>query len=281
MTSHSGHHLGTAYWNKLKLNLASHEDLPSLRQTLGHETTHVILESLSDNQLRENFDSTRFFHEGVATYVERRFFSDEDLEDQRLGAALLKERGDANFDRLIDNDKLRAEHDTYLAYELGEVFAAAVARRFGDDAIGNLARTFADKRHSEGLDGVVLWRSIFQASGYSLNEAVDEYYKLLDEAQELHKETIADLPVLRPVVGVDNVWIWVQTDQSPPDGWEIVVRFRPSSSASDDEYWIETLTEGHGYADRQLFVGRVAWYQIGYRKPDKMPMFQPWQKVRL
>ncbi|MEM8669163.1 MAG: ABC transporter permease [Planctomycetota bacterium] len=281
MTSFSGHHLGTAYWNKLKLNLTSHEDLPSLRQTLGHETTHVILESLSDNQLRENFGSVRFFHEGVATYVERRFFMDEELTELRLNAALLQDRGDASFDRLVDNDRLRAEHDSFLAYELGEVFAAAIVRRFGDEAIGNLARTFADRRHSEGLSGVLLWRSIFQASGYSLNEAVDEYYELLEETQQIHADTVAQLPELRPIVELEDAVIWVGTEQVPPDGWEIVVRFRSSTNATDDQYWVVKLVDGYGYAMLDSFVGRAAWYQIGYRQRNKMPIYQPWKKVRI
>ncbi|MGB7346774.1 MAG: ABC transporter permease subunit [Pirellulaceae bacterium] len=286
MTSYSGHHLGTAYWNKLKLDLTAHEDMPGLRRTLGHETTHVVLESLSDNQLRQKFASTRFFHEGVATYVERRFFSDSELAQQRIGAALLQERGETSFDRLVDNDKLRAEHDSYLAYQLGEVFAAAIVSRFGDDAIGKLARTFADKRHSEGLGGVALWRSIFQASGYSLNEAIDEYYKLLDEAKELHQETVAKLPELRPTVEMNSNAVSLTTIQVPPEGWKIVVRFRPSISAPDDQYWEEEMLElaEDTYvfsASRDSFVGRVAWYQIGYRQPKQMAIFQPWKSVKL
>ena len=281
MTSSSSHHLGTAYWNKLKMDLSAQEDLSSLRQTLGHETTHVILESLSDNQLSQNFDSVRFFHEGVATYIERRFFSEQDLPQQRLGAAFVQEHGEASFDRLVENDRLRAEHDSLLAYELGEVFAAAIVRRFGEDAIGNIARTFADRRHSEGLSGIALWRSIFQASGYSLNEAVDEYYQLLEEAQEVHRQVIEQLPKLRPVVDIEDSEIQIQTDQTPPDGWELIVRFRSSSSAPDDRYWIMLMDDGLCFETADSFVGRVAWFQIGYLPPGGPPMFQPWQKVRI
>ena len=286
MTAYSGHHLGTAYWNKLKLDLTAHEEMPELRRTLGHETTHVVLESLSDNQLRENFRSTRFFHEGVATYMERRFFSDVDLPQQRIGAAVLQERGETSFDRLVDNDELRAEHDSYLAYQLGEVFAAAVVSRFGDDAIGKLARTFADKRHVQGLSGVAMWRSVFQAAGFSLNEAVDEYYKLLDEAKERHQDTVANLPELRPTVDVDESIVQISTDQQPPAGWEIVVRFRPSVSAQDDQYWVATLEADWDEmlylgVPRDRFVGRVVWYQIGYRQPKQMAIYQPWKRVKL
>ena len=295
MTGASQRHLGTAYWNKLKIDLMAHDDTASLRRTLGHETTHVILESLSDNQLRENFGSTRFFHEGVATYVERRFFA-EDLESEsesesesnettsnnRLGAAVLASRKEANFERLIDDAQLRQEHDTFLAYELGEVFASAVVERFGDDSLGKLARSLAEKKHSEGLSGVALWRSVFQASGYSLSEAVDEYYQLLEQAMQRHAETIAKLSELHPIIEASDGVLLLSIDVEPPPSWQIVIRFRASAAAMDDEYWMQTVDEdGIVTVSTEKFVGRSAWYQVGYRLPSEMPIFQTWQTVRL
>ncbi len=281
MTSSSSHHLGTAYWNKLKMDLTAHEDLAGLQRTLGHETTHVILESLSDNHLRENFGSVRFFHEGVATYVERRFFTDEDLADQRLAAAVLKHRDDVSFDRLVDNEQLRREHDTLLAYELGEVFAAAIVSRCGDEAIGRIAHTFADKQNYEGLTGVALWRSIFQSAGYSLNEVVDEYYTLLSAADELHSETVTKLAEIHPIVQQENGKIRFQIDSAVPEGWKIIIRFRASSEAADDEYWQAKFKDGIATTSANRFVGRAAWYQIGYQKESGYPISQPWQSIRL
>ncbi|TWU40421.1 hypothetical protein [Novipirellula artificiosorum] len=235
---------------------------------------------LSNNQLRENFDSVRFFHEGVATYIERRFFSDPSLAAQRLAAAVLMRREDANFDRLVDNDRLRQEHEPMLVYELGEVFAAAIVRKFGDESIGKLARTFANKQHSEGLNGVALWRSVFQASGYSLNEAVDEHYQLLGEAAELHAETTELLVELHPVVEQEGDTIRLSVDVTPPDGWKVVVRFRASRSAADDECWQQTLKNGFVVTLANRFVSRTAWYLVGYQKDEKSPIFQSWQSVR-
>ena len=281
MTSYSSHALGTAYWDKIRMDLTAHPSLPELVQTLGHETTHVVLESLADNQLRENFGSARFFHEGVATYIERRLFSDQDLVQQRLGAAVLCAREEVSFDRLVEDDRLRKEHDTYLAYSLGEVFAAAVVARFGDDALPKLARTFAIRKHTEGLSGVTLWRSVFQAAGMSLSETLDEYYRLLEEATEVHAATITQLPELYPIVDLEDGVIWLSIDHEPPTDWRIVIRFRSSANALDDSYWTQWLEGGQVVARRSDFVGRLAWYQVGYAKPNAATIFQPWQSIRL
>ena len=277
MTTFTSHHLGTAYWNKLKMNLAVHETQEALRRTLGHETAHVVIESLSDNQLREHFGSTRFFHEGVATYVERRFFSTGAAVEKRLGPAILASREEASFARLVDNTKLRAEHDSYLVYSLGEVFVAATVERFGDEAPGEIARTFATKRHTEGLSGVLLWRSVFQAAGFSLNEAVDEYYQLLDAAQAHHQSTIDTLPELRPIIEWTDGLLMVRYDEELPDGWEPRLRIRPSLNAADDEYNTGRLDHFKGVS-REYFVGSDAWIQVGVTRDDET-IYQPWQKI--
>jgi hypothetical protein len=281
MTSYSGHHLGTAYWNKLKMDLTAHDNVEQLLQTLGHETTHVVLESLSQNQLKEHFGSARFFHEGVATYIERRFFTEQPLIDQRLAAALLRTRKEVDFERLVDNERLRLEHDSFLAYSLGEVFAAAVVSRFGEDALGKIARTFAVKKNTEGLSGVALWRSVFQAAGFSLSEAIDEYYGLLDEAAQHHAEMVEQMPQIYPSLEKREKKLVLSFDQSPPDGWKIVVRFRSSSSAQDDEYWQKTVKNGSVSTPLRLFVGPSVAYQVGYTRTDKMPIFQPWETSRV
>lgn len=286
MSSYSTHHLGTAYWNKLKMDLTASDDAEMLRGTLGHETTHVILESLSDNRLREAFPSTRMFHEGVATYVQRRFFSDKPLMEQRLPAAVMVDRKEASFERLVDNETLRREHDSLLVYELGEVFAAAVTNRFGDAAIGDLARTFADSRHTKGLSGVTLWRSVFQASGYSLSAALDEYYGLLQEARQHHSETVEALKPIDAVIRRPaELMTWV-IEQPAPDGWSWVMRFRPSETATDQDYWMMTAKKvpsvQQWYTSTSLdrFVGRSVWYQIGCQRQRGPTIFQSWQSVR-
>ncbi len=284
MTGVSGYHLGTAYWQKLNLNLFAHEDQADLRRTLGHESTHVILENLANNQLQEHFSSVRFFHEGVATYVERRFFGEpDDVNRLRLGAAVQHARGEVEIDRLIDNDRLRAEHDTTLVYDLGEVFAAAVVRRYGDESLAKLARTFAEKRHTEGLQRTPLWRSVFQASGYSLNEATGEFYELLRELTEVHAAEIDKLPKIQAVVDVDDSLVTIRPDEAAPPGWEIIVRFRSSRTADDNDYWDRVVGDPSDatFAVKSQFTSRTCWYSLGYRKRGLHPIFQPWQKVQL
>lgn len=285
MTATSDHHLGVAYWERLKMDLTAHQSPADLRATLGHETTHVILESLSDGRLGEQFESTRAFHEGVATYVERRFFTPGDAIDHRLPAAVIADRGEADFARLVDNDRLRREHDSLLVYELGEVFAAATVSCFGDEAPGRLAGTFADPRHTEGLSGVGLWRSVFQATGYSLSRVIDEYHRLLGEAVEHHADRIEILTRADAVVTIRDGYVVWKIDTPPPTDWRWVIRLRASASASDEEYGPPTVMDRDPFfaaAPVDLFVGRTVWFQIGLRPSrsdgvTERTIFQPWQ----
>lgn len=277
LTSRASHNLGNANWNSVKMDLSVDTKAYPLEETLGHEMAHVVMESLADGLLFENFAFTRFFHEGVATYVERRLFTDDTLVDRRLIAAIVADRKEADLERLIDNDVLRREHDSYLAYALGEVFAAAVVNRFGDQALGDLARVFAVRRHSEGLSGVALWRSVFQAAGYSFSEATDEYYRLLGEAKRRHAESIASLPEVYPAIEVERWSIRFDFDQPPPDGYELIVRFRSSVDASDDQLWIETVRRGSAQTSRFLFATPTIWYQVGYQGQDDAGIYQPWE----
>lgn len=280
MTTTSNQHLGTAFWKKLNLNLAGHDSIEELRQTLGHESTHVVIETLADYQLSSSFDSIRFFHEGVATYVERSLFTEVPLVENRLTAAVLAKQKQAGFERVVDNDLLRLELDTNAVYTLGEVFAAATVRRFGNESLGKIARTFSDKRHTEGLSGLALWRSVFQASAYSLSEAVDEYYVVLEEAMEHHKDTLDQMDLLRPIPSWDeDGYLTIDLEESLPYEWEIVVRVRPSANADDVQYLV--TPQEYFSIPKTFFVGQSAWYQIGYQRGEDFPCYQPWQRIAI
>lgn len=281
LTTATSHLAGNANWNSIKMTLATDVDRSPLVPTLGHEMTHVVLESLSDGQLRNHFDSTRFFHEGVATYIERSLFLEKGLVQQRTGAAVLAARKQASLDRLMDNDTLRRKYDSLVVYELGEVFAAAVVDKFGKEALGNLARAFVERRNSEGLSGVALWRSIFQAAGYSLSSASDRYYQLLDEAKVRHADLIEQMPPVYPVVDfLDDQVVQFSTDVDPPEGYKMVIRFRSSIESRDDQYWRARFdASGTAVTMASLFSGPAIWYQVGYQSETDLPIFQPWEKA--
>lgn len=282
-TVNSDHFLGTAYSMKLKMSLGRSESIAELRRTLAHETTHVVIESLSENRLKEHFGSTRVFHEGVATYVEERLYlPKEETSKHRLKAAVLHSRGEVDFHTLIDDDRLRREHATELVYDVGEVFAAAIAKRYGDESLGNLARAFAHKNNTEGLRGTPLWRSVFQACGYSLNAVINEFYELLDVAVEEHSDITESLPLANEFTSEYNDAFYVETEQEAPEGWRFVCRFRGYAESPDQEYFdAESIFDGSSFAVfSSNFTRSLAWYQIGLRKGDTT-IYEPWKSVPL
>src|SRR5215813_6931569 len=87
------HDAGNAYWKTIRMNLAASDNADRLAAVLGHETTHVYADRMSDTRLTSDFNSTRFFHEGLATYVENRLFgSDETVRPKRIVAAVMRSR---------------------------------------------------------------------------------------------------------------------------------------------------------------------------------------------
>ena len=177
-TSTLPRHAGLAYWEKIRLNLAASEERSMLQSVLGHETAHIFLERLSDSRLSEQFNSTRLFHEGVATYVEYALFpAGRDVAESRRVAAVMRDRDEVHIEELTDNSLLVARRDSNLVYPLGELFVAELADRHGQAAIGKIARAMAREDAPEGLAGLELWRDVFQASGYNFDRVLDGFYR--------------------------------------------------------------------------------------------------------
>ena len=288
----SPYHLGTAYWKKLMMSLSSHESHADLRRTLGHETTHVVLETISEGELQKNFGSVRFFHEGVATYVEQRFFANPESPPSRLAAAVQHARGEVDFHLMIHNAQWCKKYDSLLVYSLGEVFAEAVVRHDGDGGLAKLARAFADKSITDGLSGSPLWRSVFQSAGMSLNEVVGEFYRVLDEAVDKHADVIKAFPDRQALVDMEGDELTfrlkpidhpsIDETENAASRWDTIIRFRPSIHSPDTDVWTEKIQRGEcTVVSQRHFEGSVVWYAIGYRKKGALPMMGRWQKVTL
>lgn len=167
------HAAGQTNWTKIRLPIDLSPNLADQRLILGHETTHVFIELLSDGRLSGHFRYIRFLHEGLATHVEQQLFADEKQRAQnRRSVAAAWARGAVPFELLSDDAELRRQRDPNLACPLGEVFARALIDSQGREAPAKLLRAFARKNAPTGLAGTALWRDTMQAAGLSLDRSI-------------------------------------------------------------------------------------------------------------
>ncbi len=102
LTGSAPHTAGLAHWKQVQIDLAATGGgVDELTAVFGHETTHVYIEHESQNRIADDFNATRFFHEGLATYAEYHLFRPaEQLERLRRVAAVMHARREVDFEEL-------------------------------------------------------------------------------------------------------------------------------------------------------------------------------------
>lgn len=276
-------HAGLAYWEKIRLDLTASEKLPVLESILGHETAHVFLERLSDSRLREQLNSTRFFHEGVASYIEYHLFnSGRDVGSLRRIAAATHDRDQVDFKELVDNSLLEARRDGNLVYSLGELFVAELIARHGEAAVVEIVRAIAREDAPESLSGLELWRDLFQSCGYDFDAMLDAFYTRLNNEVEIHRDFIAGIPKIRASMDREDYLVEVQVHWKPVDDWQPTCRFRQTEHESARLYRFGIQKEPDTFVcSSSYFVSSTVWYQAGLRYVDGTVIYEPWTAVSL
>lgn len=278
-------HAGLATWDTIRIDLNASDDVDTLLAILGHETAHVIMETMSDRRLSDIANYTRFWHEGVASYIEYHHFDSElDIKDYYRQAAYMRERDEVVFEELMDNAKLVASYDTLLAYSIGMIFVEALVKRYSEEAIGEVVEAMNRKDVPKNLSGMEFWRDTFQACDYSLDEVINTFFERLDEEVEKQQDWLNSIPEIDGSIYEDEYYFSIQIDWEPVDEWRPVCRFRQAEDSQDRHYRNADYIQSEGTffsMDREFFPGGVAWYQIGLLDPDGVIVYQPWVKVAI
>ena len=286
MTGPSQHYAGLAFWKKIKLDITRTDSVDELSAILGHEIVHVYIDFMSDSKLSDSFNSTRWFHEGLASYLEFRLFrKPEEVVAIRRVAAVAYQRDAAAFETLVQSDELSRTFDTYLVYALGEAFVSALVANYGDDAPGKIIRAFDRKDAPKDLEGMTLWRDVFQACGYSLPAVVDKYYSVLKQTAEAESAFIESLPRISGQLHQDDTFVGIEPifDGELPADTKIVCAFRRAADTPDIEVVSATADDdGIFWVERSRFPSNRWWYQLGIStRETSMPLRENWQEVRI
>jgi hypothetical protein len=271
---------GVTNWTKIRVPLELGENLEFLKVVLGHETTHVYINHLGRSAMHRDFESTRFFHEGLSTFVEHNFFSTHDEQRKmRRVAAFAHSRGRIPFAILSDNGALKADRDENLVYPLGELFCQALVSTYGDPAPGLLLRSFARLKPSAGLRGVELWRTALQSCGFDLERVVAAYDAALESSVQEEAEFIARFPKSSAVVEIVGSDIVIRRKPSEVVSARPVFRL-PSKDGITPPFSVEK--DGSIRIPRSGHTNPRLRYMLGWASDDvRLPLFEPWAEADL
>ncbi|MBJ6762208.1 ABC transporter permease [Myxococcaceae bacterium JPH2] len=274
---------GTAYWNTLRMDLAGASDAERARAVLGHETTHVLAHRLVGVASVPKLSRMKLLSEGLATYVETRFFSPSRTSDYQLIAAAARARREVKVEELLEPERLAADRDADWVYPLGRAFVDALVRRYGDGAPARVLAAIGRKDAPEGLDGALAWQDAFQTAGIDLSQVFDDMFAGLDAQVTEQRAFLESLPRPRGVVERQDgrVAVRARLDKSLPSGWRVVCRFRRTERAESYELDGPYAGEGpHWREATDVSEGRI-WYQLGIQGPESLILYEPWTLVRV
>lgn len=275
---------GTAYWNTLRMEPGNLATPGEALAVLGHETTHVLAQRLLGPERAPRLSALRALSEGLASYVEYRFFrADAEREEDEVVAAAMRARREVRIEELLEPDELAARRDANLVYPLGRLLVEALVARHGDGAPARVLTALGRADAPEHLQGTLAWQDAFQTARIDLTQTVDDFYDLLDARVERHRALIDALPRPRGALEREDsrVGIRVLLDSAPPEGWRPVCRFRASETAGALEFEGPFTGQGPHWREPESLSDGMLWYQLGLRAPGGRILYEPWVRLRV
>jgi hypothetical protein len=281
---------GRAFHETMQLDLAGAPTVHDIAAALGHETSHLYIDEVSNDRLTKVFRWTRCIHEGLANHIEHTLFRPaEELRPVRKSAALAHAWKPIEFETFIDDQALCEKRDPYLVYTVGEVLMASLVEVHGERAPVTLLRAFGRKDHPQDVQGLDLWRDAFQAAGFDLEAVVNRFLATLDAEKAQYADLIASLPRPRGHVeertGDDGErWVGVTPayDGTLSGDWRVHVRFRRSSSDKIEDFLGGDERGGTYWVRRDALPGRRASYQIGLgSEAEGASVWDEWREATL
>lgn len=275
------HAAGQTNWTKIRMPLTDGSPLSEQTLILGHETTHVFIEQLSNGRLADHFNEIRFLHEGLATYVELQLFgSDKDRAWNRREIAGAWSRGKVPLESLMNNEALSKVREPNLAYALGESFARALVESQGRDAPARLLRAFGRKNAPTGLHGQALWRDTMQAAGLSLDRVAAAYDANCAAALKEEKAFVGTLPRLAATVRVEKGNIVVQPIFLGLPPGAVVCLTEDDNPLGPQLTALRRRPDGTFTWPAQNQSSAVFRYLLGWRTPGtRLPVYEPWAET--
>lgn len=281
------HNAGQAYWKKIRMGFPRKLELSEAEAILGHEVCHVVIDRITEGRLERNFNSARWFHEGLASYLEFEQFrkpAEKDEYDHWL--ALSSSWNEVNFSELVLNHVLMSKRDSNIVYAAGMEWIYALVDVYGDEAPAKLLRAIGRPEAPPKIVGIELWRDACLAAGYDLERIRGRYRVRLRELRETYQETCDKMPEIKKakVTRLDGQ---IVVNPEFPEGWKeaapegarLICRLRPDDDAGPHEWRYSKLRKDDTFTTSVLhFQKAKIGVQIGwiYKGWCDQPVFGEW-----
>ncbi len=276
------HAAGQAHWKKIALPLALNPTLDQQRQVLGHETAHVFIDLVSDERARQNFHRTRWFHEGLATYVELRHFAPAGERDRHERAAAIAQAWDrVSFSRLCDTREWARQRAGELVYPLGQIWCAALLQAYGNEAPGRVTRALNSPGVFAAATSEASWRAALQACGYDLEKVNAGFDAALDAAVTTHRAWIDTVPRIRATLTVNATELLLRPEWTGEAPGRLIARIQPTEPEVDSSAELTLRPDAGGVIriPRSQCPGPSVWYEIGWVISEaRFPVFEAWKE---
>lgn len=278
----SQHALAMAHWKKINLPLALNPTLVEQRQSLGHETAHVFIELASDKRAGQSFNRTRWFHEGLATYVELRHFAPAgDRERFDRAAAIAQAWGHVTFNQLCDTKEWARHRSNELVYPLGQLWCVALVQAYGDEAPGRVTRALNTPGVIAAPTSEASWRAALQACGYDLEKVNAGFDTVLDAAVATHREWIDTVPRISATLSVTPSEILLYPKWTGEAPGRLIARVSPTEPEVNGMAELNLRPDANGVirVPRSQCPGPSVWYEIGWAITGaRFPVYEAWKE---
>ncbi|MDB4657897.1 ABC transporter permease [Verrucomicrobiales bacterium] len=288
------HNAGRAHWQKIRMvPPGPKQPVAKGVAVLGHEITHVLIDQITDNRLTEDFGSVRWFHEGLASYVEFRFFEKPEARaDYEHWIALASTWDEIDFAEVVDNTEFTELHDSFLVYPIGRLWVKAAVNVYGDDAPTKLLTAFARPDAPRNLDGLARWRDVCLAADFDLERIRSRFRTRLKELRDTHAEVcekyteITEASAIRDdgkiVISPELPENWDEVVKNLPEKSKLMCRVRPETDSEPAQWRYAKLNKknefrlsGFDFLKPQIGV-QIGWETGGW---TEMPVLGEWITV--
>ncbi len=287
------HNAGQAYWKKIRMSFPEELQLAEARAILGHEVTHVLINNLTNTRLEESFGSARWFHEGLASYVEFTIFRGKNAsQDYDHWLALSSTWGEVHFEEMVSNGLMIKNRDPNIAYPAGMECIKAAIDVYGEEFPAKILTSIGRPDAPRKLEGLELWRDACLAAGYDLERIRGRFRARLKDLREEHKATCESMPEITKGKVIRQDGQIVITPELP-EGWQdkaptdatLICRVRPDDFAEPGKWRYSKLLDDNTFAVSALdFLKPRLSFQVGWRNKnwcETQPIFGQWVEAPL
>ena len=260
ITPWAGNHAGKYSGGKLRVDLS-----PTAEATIAHELAHAhAFHAAGRADIPESLDATRFFHEGLAEWIEAQVVPEHAgiSRNYALSAALFRAR-EHHVSELLDGGQRMRTRAIEELYALGHAFVQALVHVGGIEVLPCLVRAERDSTFTRAA-GPLLWADLARRCRIDLEAVSRAYAAILETWSDRVPDVRADLRV-SVVRRADAPQLEVLDLHN--QGLDLTCRFRPLEDTPDALMIGARAQSGTCDIPRTFLAGDAFWYQVGHAIP--------------